>query len=200
MSDSPDETISPAPLRIADHPALDFLNSVAQQEGAPHDFFQTDADVARWLTAAGLAPPTLQGKNQPGALLTAARQLRAVILLAVQQKKRGEAWQPEALNRFLQQAVSHGEVTLNSDGQPRYRRVYASATPQQQLGPVAELAADLLVNGDFRLVRECEHPDCTLWFYDRTKAHRRRWCSMALCGNRAKAARFRQERSAERGA
>ncbi|HEX8403835.1 MAG TPA: CGNR zinc finger domain-containing protein, partial [Duganella sp.] len=39
---------------------------------------------------------------------------------------------------------------------------------------------------------QCEHPECILWFYDRTKSHKRRWCSMALCGNRYKAAQFRK--------
>ncbi|MBS6435579.1 MULTISPECIES: CGNR zinc finger domain-containing protein [Pantoea] len=192
MKERNSESVPAAPLQIGDHLALDFLNTVAQVDGEPHDFFQRDEDVARWLEAAGCLSGTGQAKARAGTLLTAARQLRAVILQAVERKKREEAWQPEELNRFLRSASSHLELALNRDGQPEYRRVYAAATPEQQLGPVAEQAADLLVNGDFSLVRECEHPDCTLWFYDRTKAHRRRWCSMALCGNRAKAARFRR--------
>jgi len=57
----------------------------------------------------------------------------------------------------------------------------------------AALKALMLADEHFALTRKCEHPECTLWFYDRTKAHRRRWCSMALCGNRAKVARFRQQ-------
>ncbi|MNR58262.1 CGNR zinc finger [compost metagenome] len=69
-----------------------------------------------------------------------------------------------------------------------------SATAEQYLAPLAEMAAQLLVEGDFNLVRECEHPDCVLWFYDRTKSHRRRWCSMALCGNRHKVAEFRKRK------
>jgi predicted RNA-binding Zn ribbon-like protein len=48
---------------------------------------------------------------------------------------------------------------------------------------------------DFRLIRECEGSVCSLLFLDRTKAHGRRWCSMALCGNRAKAAAHRARRS-----
>jgi predicted RNA-binding Zn ribbon-like protein len=59
----------------------------------------------------------------------------------------------------------------------------------QQL--VALAAAELLANGDFDLVRTCESDDCVLHFYDRTKSHRRRWCSMATCGNRAKVQTFR---------
>jgi len=181
-----------APAHIGDHLALDFLNTVAQVEDRPHDFLQSDEDVIRWLGAMGYAPPAADINMRSGALLAAARLLRNTILHAVQQKKSGKGWQPDELNRFLHSALSHPELALNNNGEPEYRRVYASATPEQRLGPVTEQAADLLVNGDFSLVRKCEHPDCTLWFYDRTKAHRRRWCSMAVCGNRAKAARFRQ--------
>jgi predicted RNA-binding Zn ribbon-like protein len=60
---------------------------------------------------------------------------------------------------------------------------------------VAEAVAQLLVEGNVALIKQCEHPDCILWFYDRTKAHKRRWCSMALCGNRHKAAQFRKRSS-----
>jgi predicted RNA-binding Zn ribbon-like protein len=66
------------------------------------------------------------------------------------------------------------------------------------LVPVAEAMAELLETGDYQLVRRCENPNCTLLFYDRTKSHRRRWCSMAICGNRMKVAAFRaRQREAE---
>jgi predicted RNA-binding Zn ribbon-like protein len=61
---------------------------------------------------------------------------------------------------------------------------------EQLLIPPIATVAELLVGGDQQLVRNCE--GCSIWFYDHTKAHRRRWCSMALCGNRAKARSHRQ--------
>jgi predicted RNA-binding Zn ribbon-like protein len=39
-------------------------------------------------------------------------------------------------------------------------------------------------------IRNCEHPECRLYFIDTSKAGKRRWCSMELCGNRQKAAEF----------
>nr|WP_090396707.1 CGNR zinc finger domain-containing protein [Natribacillus halophilus] len=39
-------------------------------------------------------------------------------------------------------------------------------------------------------IRECEHPECILYFVDTSKSGKRRWCSMELCGNRQKAADF----------
>jgi predicted RNA-binding Zn ribbon-like protein len=68
----------------------------------------------------------------------------------------------------------------------------AGRTPEQWLAPVAKAAAELLAGGYFELVRRCEDRDCVLWFYDRTKSHHGRWCSMAICGNRNKVAAFRQ--------
>ena len=50
----------------------------------------------------------------------------------------------------------------------------------------------LLSEGDPALLRKCQNPRCILYFYDTTKNHRRRWCSMAGCGNRAKVAAFYQ--------
>lgn len=55
--------------------------------------------------------------------------------------------------------------------------------------PVAQSAAEFLAGSDLTLVKPCENTSCVLVFYDTTKHHRRRWCSMSSCGNRAKAAR-----------
>jgi predicted RNA-binding Zn ribbon-like protein len=56
---------------------------------------------------------------------------------------------------------------------------------------VAEQLAALIAEEDHALVKECSGPGCTLWFLDRTKAHRRMFCSASACGNRAKVAAFR---------
>ncbi|MES6429106.1 CGNR zinc finger domain-containing protein [Cutibacterium acnes] len=40
-------------------------------------------------------------------------------------------------------------------------------------------------------MKACEGPACTLMFADHTRARARRWCSMAVCGNRAKQAAHR---------
>ena len=70
--------------------------------------------------------------------------------------------------------------------------VFAADTAEQLFVPLAEAAAELLACGNFDLVRKCEDNKCVLWFYDRTKSHKRRWCSMAICGNRAKVAAHRK--------
>jgi predicted RNA-binding Zn ribbon-like protein len=64
------------------------------------------------------------------------------------------------------------------------------------LEPVAAALVQLLTQGELAQVRQCEAHDCTLRFLDVTKSGRRRWCSMAVCGNRMKVAAFRARKEA----
>jgi predicted RNA-binding Zn ribbon-like protein len=70
--------------------------------------------------------------------------------------------------------------------------------PQSLLLPVAQAMAELVCTEDFSLVKACEGTACTLLFTDHTRGHARRWCSMAICGNRAKQAAHRKRQKANR--
>ncbi|CAJ0786032.1 hypothetical protein LMG7141_01729 [Ralstonia condita] len=179
------------PPLIADHPVLDMLNTVANANGQPHDCWQTDADVSDWLIRAGWLAEPLAGRYPPGVLLAVARHLREVTRMLVEARKAGRAANADAINVLLRQAPSHPVLVWN-DKTPRVERLRPADSVEQCLAPLAEAAAHLLAEGDFGLVRMCEHPECTRWFYDRTKSHKRRWCSMAVCGNRHKVAEYRR--------
>lgn len=189
--------ITPSPLEpyvLADHPVLDMLNTRANVDGVPFEFWQGDADVERWLVRLGWAEEGAVPVFEEGALLGAARGLREVIRVLLEQRKAGQQGDPAALNAFLRKAVSHSQLAWPAPGELRLERQRKVQTAEQFLAPIAEAAATLLVEGDFGLIRTCEHPECVLWFYDRTKGHKRRWCSMALCGNRHKVAEFRKRK------
>ncbi|MGB3433975.1 CGNR zinc finger domain-containing protein [Achromobacter sp.] len=173
---------------LGDDAALDLINTVEQSDDGPLDRLQSDDDVRAWLDAAGFAPAR---RMAPKGLLESARTLRETVRALVAQRKAGLPLKPNALNQALAAGGSHLELAMAA-GAPSLARRYDTATPDQWLLPAAEAAAELLVHGDFELVRKCESPLCSLWFYDRTRSHRRRWCSMALCGNRHKVAAFRQ--------
>jgi predicted RNA-binding Zn ribbon-like protein len=54
------------------------------------------------------------------------------------------------------------------------------------------------LDGTWHHFKECSNPTCRSVFYDRSKNHSGRWCSMASCGNRAKVRAFRErERAAQ---
>ncbi len=180
---------------VGDHVALDLLNTQFLVAGRLTDAWQGDQDVADWLHQAG--QPTADAARAclpPDALLTAARTLRDVVRAALERRKRGVRVDARALNGFLGEARSFLQVTPHRDGSAAVERRWSAGSPAQILAPVAEAAAGLLADPAIDLVRQCEAEDCVLWFYDRTKAHRRRWCSPATCGNRHKVAALRERR------
>jgi predicted RNA-binding Zn ribbon-like protein len=64
----------------------------------------------------------------------------------------------------------------------------AQKDPLRVLAPIARSIADLAAQGRAVEIRKCANPRCVLYFRDRSRARRRRWCSMAVCGNRMKVA------------
>lgn len=188
MSDRQDAAAPADPLFLADHLALDMLNTEARAGEGWHDFWQDGRQLLRWLELAGI---DIAGVADQDALLAAARELRAAARELVAARKEGRRGDPARLNAWLALLESRPVLEWEEDG-PRLGRRYTAVSPLQPLGVLAEAVARLLSEGEFELVRQCEHRDCVLWFYDRTKSHRRRWCSMAVCGNRHKAEQFRR--------
>ncbi|NYI00895.1 CGNR zinc finger domain-containing protein [Cupriavidus plantarum] len=184
---------SDVPRLLADHPALDLLNTLERALlDAPLDRWQSDEDVWQWLERVSLLPNGELPARRPEGMLDAAVALRESLRSAVSQRKRGDAVDVTLLNEYLGADACRTLLTAAEGGKIRLARVYPTDTPMQCLVPLALSAADLLANGDFTLIRQCESETCTMWFYDRTRAHRRRWCSMALCGNRHKVAAYRR--------
>ena len=184
---------------LGDHPVLDFLNTVLVIEGEPRDLLEAESDVIRWLELAGMPLPATAPKLPGAALLGAARHLRELVRLLLVARGAGLRADPGSLNQFLTNAGSYPRLRWESANAVTLDRLPERSTAEALLGPLAEAAAELLVTGDFDLIRRCEDPACVLWFYDRTRSHHRRWCSMAACGNRNKVKAFRQ-RQIERGA
>jgi predicted RNA-binding Zn ribbon-like protein len=183
---------------LGDHPALDFVNSTATPARETIELIGDGQGYLRWLELAGLISTgereALQVKYSPGDLdraAAAATGLREWLRPLIARWAAGDPAAPSGeqvahLNKMLAAASEYPQLA-RTDGAVTLTRRRTWATPQALLALPAGAAADLLAHGDRSLVRNCEGPACTLWFYDRTKAHQRRWCSMALCGNRAKA-------------
>jgi|HubBroStandDraft_6_1064221.scaffolds.fasta_scaffold54299_2 predicted RNA-binding Zn ribbon-like protein len=186
----PKEVQPPVELEIGGHLALAFINTVWLERGETVDLFQNDDDVRCWLQRVGL--PVSGAKSLPsGVLLSVARSLRELLRQSTVQRKAGQPVILSKLNAFFIRTSSHLEMTREEGSQYRLNRVWPAGGPEQFLAPLADAAAELFVEGDFTLIRQCESDECVLWFLDTTRAHRRRWCSMATCGNRAKVSSFR---------
>jgi predicted RNA-binding Zn ribbon-like protein len=176
---------------LGGHPILNLLNTVAPRNGKSVDSLKSGNDVLEWLDRAGWPLTKGSSPSLPPRLLKTARALREDIRTLVEKRKAGKRVNLETLNAFLAKSESYLQLLPRQDRILDLHRSWKQNTAEQVLGPLAEVAAELISDGDFSLIRRCENKECVLWFYDRTRSHRRRWCSMATCGNRSKVEAFR---------
>ncbi|WP_222890166.1 ABATE domain-containing protein [Enterobacter sp. C2] len=183
---------SSPPLFLADNLALDFINSEYGTGDDRHDCFDDDRSVIDWLETAGLVP---KGAVAPPQLLAEARQLRDAARAVVHAAMKSSEADVTVINRILEKGRPETRLKWDQDTQ-RYRVDVRSdaASPEGLLWPVADALVKLVTDEKFEYVRQCEAHNCILLFHDLSKSHRRRWCSMATCGNRTKVAAFRNRK------
>ena len=95
----------------------------------------------------------------------------------------------EPTNRILRITEGHDEL-VSADSGWKLEFVARESGLDWLLAAVARSAAEIIVEGAQARVRICANPVCGLFFSDHSRTHRRRWCSMAVCGNRNKVASF----------
>ena len=155
------------------------------------DLLQSDEDVVIWLKQVGYPAPALADKTGPVTLLRSARRLRESVRSLVERRKIGRRGDPSVLNHFLAADRSYPQLIWRKSTVLTMETVRRQETVESILAPVAEAAASLLSTSNFELIKRCEDATCSLWFFDQTKSHNRRWCSMGICGNRSKVAAYR---------
>jgi predicted RNA-binding Zn ribbon-like protein len=182
---------------------LDFVNTDDLRRGVRVDVLRDFDTLIHWLGAADVLDAeravgiTRRAEQQPAgaaAALVDARRVRAALRAlaergAVQEKARADAL--SEINRVLGRSAGHRRVEFGDDGAFRQSFVPVGDAFAGLMIPVVESAAEALVGGELLRVRRCADGRCPRVFYDSTRNGRRRWCDMATCGNRAKAARFR---------
>jgi predicted RNA-binding Zn ribbon-like protein len=180
-------------LWLANWPALDFVNTEVIQDGERLDLFSTSADVADWLRTAGVSEVSPAARSKES-LLAAARNYR------------------KCLRSGLERLVSLGDIPADTISATNHlfernslslrllrgrtgfqlQRDWNVTSPGDYIISVALSFAELLSTVDLSRVRRCKNPDCILFFYDTSKSATRTWCSLETCGNKLRAAAFRQ--------
>jgi predicted RNA-binding Zn ribbon-like protein len=209
----------PPPFFIADNVGLDFLNTLAVPVDTKVEWIASGEDLLVWLKQAGLvSEDVLDGLRKsalPGELDAVAGQARALrdwfkffVYKHMGKPLESKAVrQLEPLNQLLARDEEFGQIVVrdrsshgeHGHGRDRARVSRLTLRPQRRwrspetlLLPIARSLADLVCAEDFTYLKACEGPTCTLLFIDRTRGTARRWCSMAVCGNRAKQAAYRK--------
>jgi len=196
----------PPAILVADSRGLDFLNSVATPVDTPVDWIDNGEGLLSWLAQAELVPSEvltkLRTQSPPGELdkvADQARRLREWFRRFVMAHKGrplrvADLRELKPLNHLLERDEVFSQVMAGDPGDERVltlKKVRRWRTPESLLWPIAETLARFVSMEDFSNVKACEGPSCTLLFADHTRGKARRWCSMAICGNRAKQAAHR---------
>jgi predicted RNA-binding Zn ribbon-like protein len=189
-------------LFLANELALDFVNTEIMLGGEPTDLLQNFANLAEWCGKAGLASASdmlrlaadWADTGEAKDAFQSARELRRVLRKSFEKASRtGRAPVTLAavLNNRLKDPRLASEV-LYTRGRLKTSPRWVLKKPHDLVVPVAQYAANFFATADYSAIRKCENSNCILFFYDTSKNHSRRWCSMNLCGNRAKVSAFRQ--------
>ncbi|MGK4584540.1 CGNR zinc finger domain-containing protein [Kitasatospora sp. HPMI-4] len=177
-------------------PSIDFVNTRRYRFEGGSELLREPADLGRWLAAAELTPGRV-GVDE--ALLAQAVQLREAIDLALVAVVAGEplaAAQLAVVNSWLARAAQHPPHLDLDEGLPVFRLNTVPADAFGALCRIAVDAAEILGSEQRTRLRICAGADCSARFIDNSAGRRRRWCSMAGCGNRAKASQYRQAAAA----
>jgi predicted RNA-binding Zn ribbon-like protein len=188
------------PHLLAGRLCLDFVNA------APTPLSLSWEDLIRFLEASRVvsvergAQLLVLPQSDPQAaegLLLKARQLcsslRKVFVVIHRKQKIAPEW-VESVNDILRITEGHDEL-LCDNGTWRIEFIAREGGLDWLLAAVARSAAELVAEGPGARLRLCANPRCSLFFYDNSRTHRRRWCSMAVCGNRNKVAAFARKHS-----
>ena len=181
---------------------LDFVNTIDPRHRPPKlEYLENYHALLDWAVHAGAltAPAARDLALLAGQHPTKARRVhaRAICLREALYQILAPATcanHPQAPLAILNAELQHSMTAAILEPAPGGYRLGWPPTGQldQMLWPVVRSAADLLTSPSLGRVAECDGQGCGWLFVDTSKAGRRRWCSMAICGNRAKAQRHAQ--------
>lgn len=172
---------------------LDLANSSFTLDGNAFDFLADVEVFSRWARAAGfdLEPGTAEPER------LAALELRDTARAILADLAAGHAPGPAqitSVNRLLDRKTTGEQLVLAGSGVALQARA-TIAGPRVATTLASDLAHFLSDYEPLRL-KSCDNPTCKMVFYDRGKNNRRRWCTMAICGNRDKIANYRARKAA----
>lgn len=168
---------------VCGNPALDFAATLRARRTVRFEMFATPDRLDAWFLESGLVD-TITPAGE--ADVEQAKALREAIYELVTARRLGEEYGKKALS-LLNGAARRPPATPQLT--PAGRRT--EATAEQALSTVARHAVELLSGPDVPLMKECDNPECTRIYVDRSRGMRRHWCGMESCGNKFKAAAYR---------
>lgn len=185
--------------------ALDFVNIVPRNGKLSWNQLIAFLESARIVTPERGGELLALSRSDPQAaesLLRKAQRIAAALRLAFEailhRQRVLQEW-IEPVNEILRITEGHDELVA-TDSEWEIQFVASESGLEWLLAAVARSAAEIIAEGPRARLRLCANPRCGLFFYDTSRTHRRRWCSMTVCGNRHKVAAFARRHASVRHA
>lgn len=190
---------------IGGNAALDFVNTVSSWRSEPVDRLGGPEAFAEWAEHAGLVD--VSGRKQLTAAIKKepeqatrfyerASTLRSAlwrIFTAVTDEQKPASGDLAILNEEVRRAAALSEIAATGTG---FDQRWVSDAPAMEtlIATIARAAERLLRDGPLDRIHSCGGETCEWMFVDLSKNGKRRWCSMATCGNEAKVKKFRKRK------
>jgi predicted RNA-binding Zn ribbon-like protein len=153
------------------------------------DEFSDPERLGAWLREAGLAPGDAAFDEAARRRLIGFREAVRRLLLS----HNGAPLDGEAVATLEAAARdAHVQVAFAADGTARLAA--ARGGVEGVVGGLLAIIARAEAEGTWSRLKACPSDTCTWAFYDRSRNRSRTWCSMTVCGNRAKARSYRARR------
>jgi predicted RNA-binding Zn ribbon-like protein len=185
--------------------SLDFVNAAPPNPELSWDrliHFLNSTDIISPERSAQLLSLPQSDPQAAEALLLKARRLSSAlhkVFTAMLRKQRMAGEWIEPINEILRITEGHDEL-VGQDGLWKIEFVAREGGLDWLLAAVARSGAEIIAEGAHARLRLCANVHCGLFFYDNSRTRRRRWCSMAVCGNRSKVAAFARKQASGRTA
>ena len=164
-----------------------FVNTVDLEDG--DDELSSPDALAGWLEAHRLG-----GGSAGSADLHGARRLREAIRGLLLENSAMNVREESALT--LAQAAERARFAVRFDPAGTMTLEPRAAGVDGALGRLVAIVAGAMADGTWSRLKACQADPCGWAFYDHARNHSRRWCSMAVCGNRTKARSYRRRHAA----
>jgi len=180
---------APAPLETV----RQFVNTCDLE--AVTEKLSTPEALAAWLHDASLTPVAVNASEDD---LRHALELREALREAMAANHSGTSVAPEAVATVNATADRAGlGLTLTADA--AWTTQARASGVDGALGALLALVAEAAGNGTWRRLKICANDACRWAFYDHSRAQTGKWCSMQLCGNRAKQQAWRERQDLKKG-
>jgi predicted RNA-binding Zn ribbon-like protein len=170
-----------------------FVNTVDLEEGT--EALSGPDQLAGWLEHRGLAPAGLVASGDDLEHAIGLREALRAVLLAHNADTSVHADAASQLDR----AAARARLRLRFD-----KQVSGTLEPEAHgvdgaLGRLLAIVHLSAAEGTWVRLKACRDRACEWAFYDHTKNRSGAWCTMEVCGNRAKARAYRERRGASPG-